>query len=72
MENTCIEVEDHGVELEVGITEFTNTAKAVNGILKQRYSDFIVREISLDGSVSYLSNTSGKEKANDVITTFSR
>ena len=56
--------EEHAIEAFdelVGITEFANTAKSVNGILKQRYSDFIVREIALNGDVSYLKDLSGKE-----------
>uniref|UniRef100_A0A7S3HDG6 TRUD domain-containing protein n=1 Tax=Spumella elongata TaxID=89044 RepID=A0A7S3HDG6_9STRA len=56
--------DDHAVEAFdelVGITEFANSSKSINGILKQRYSDFIVREISIKGEVSYLRDLSGKE-----------
>ena len=52
---------DEDFEMAVGITEFANKATGLRGILKQRYSDFIVREIALNGSVSYLTDTSGKE-----------
>lgn len=59
------ETENEAVEEQfedlVGITEFANKAKGINGILKQRYSDFIVREIALDGSVSYLGSIDGKD-----------
>jgi tRNA pseudouridine13 synthase len=44
----------------VGVTEFANKCKGVHGIMKQRYSDFIVREILTDGTVACLSDMCGK------------
>ncbi|XP_064605575.1 pseudouridylate synthase 7 homolog [Liolophura sinensis] len=38
-------------ERDVGITEYISHHKGFSGILKQRYSDFIVNEIALDGHV---------------------
>mmetsp|Transcript_5728 Transcript_5728/g.13088 ORF Transcript_5728/g.13088 Transcript_5728/m.13088 type:complete len:749 (+) Transcript_5728:23-2269(+) len=53
--------EEESFEAVVGITAFANTSKPFNGILKQRFSDFIVREISLEGSPAYLNDVSAKE-----------
>ncbi|XP_052780104.1 pseudouridylate synthase 7 homolog isoform X2 [Mya arenaria] len=44
-------------EDDVGITEYISTLPGFSGILKQRYSDFLVNEISLDGEVVRLTNT---------------
>lgn len=50
------------VEDEVGITEFVNIdCVGVRGILKQRYSDFIVREVTTEGTVLVLHDLSGKD-----------
>ncbi|KAL3204621.1 hypothetical protein MRX96_011610 [Rhipicephalus microplus] len=40
-----------GFEEEVGITEFVGEHKGFNGVLKQRYSDFLVNEIDPSGCV---------------------
>ena len=48
-------------EEEVGITAFANGSTGFSGILKHRFSDFVVREVSLDGSVTRLVDTSGEE-----------
>ncbi|KAH7948055.1 hypothetical protein HPB52_018157 [Rhipicephalus sanguineus] len=40
-----------GFEEEVGITEFVGKHKGFNGVLKQRYSDFLVNEIDPSGSI---------------------
>lgn len=45
----------------VGISAFANTASGFQGILKQRYSDFIVREIDSAGRVARLESMSGKD-----------
>lgn len=46
----------------MGITEYTSPECAgFVGILKQRYSDFVVREISADGEVLYLTDLDGSE-----------
>ncbi|XP_052283945.1 pseudouridylate synthase 7 homolog isoform X2 [Dreissena polymorpha] len=44
-------------ETDVGITEYISSLPGFNGVLKQRYSDFLVNEISLDGSVVHLTST---------------
>ena len=43
-------------EPDVGIRLFTSTCKGFSGILKQRYSDFIVNEIDLKGNVVELTD----------------
>lgn len=40
-----------GFEENVGITEYVGTHKGFNGVLKQRYSDFLVNEIDPSGRV---------------------
>jgi tRNA pseudouridine13 synthase len=49
------------VEESVGIAEYANTAAGFQGILKQRFSDFVVREVGKDGVVCHLKNQSGKD-----------
>ncbi|OJJ45778.1 hypothetical protein ASPZODRAFT_143660 [Penicilliopsis zonata CBS 506.65] len=45
-------------EAEVGITQFVSAeAVGFSGILKKRYTDFLVNEISLSGEVLHLKNT---------------
>ncbi len=51
-------------ESAVGITNYANTAIGFSGILKQRYSDFVVREVSKSGIVSRLIDISGTELEN--------
>jgi tRNA pseudouridine13 synthase len=46
------------VETSVGISIYANLAHGFQGIVKQRYSDFIVREVGLDGNCSALENIS--------------
>ncbi|XP_030071896.1 pseudouridylate synthase 7 homolog [Microcaecilia unicolor] len=49
----------HGLtEFDVGITKFISSHEGFSGILKERYSDFVVHEIGKDGSVSYLDDLS--------------
>nr|CAI5848544.1 unnamed protein product [Callosobruchus analis] len=45
-------------EKEVGITEYLSCLEGFPAIIKARYSDFQVREISLDGKVAKLTDTS--------------
>ncbi|KAH6684297.1 putative Multisubstrate pseudouridine synthase 7 [Halenospora varia] len=46
-----------GREVEVGIKHFVNTSNpGFNGILKMRYTDFCVHEITLDGNVVHLTS----------------
>ncbi|XP_033018001.1 pseudouridylate synthase 7 homolog [Lacerta agilis] len=45
----------HGLtELDVGITKFVSSHKGFSGILKERYSDFVVHEIGKDGHTIHL------------------
>lgn len=44
-----------------GIVAYANSEKGFQGILKQRYSDFIVREIDKSGVIAQLTTLSGKE-----------
>ncbi|KAK9458736.1 pseudouridine synthase [Lipomyces oligophaga] len=39
------------LENQVGITEYLNSGKGFKGLIKQRYTDFLVNEIGLDGHV---------------------
>lgn len=48
-----------GIENNVGISSFANKADGFQGINKQRYSDFIVREVDANGIVSFLRDISG-------------
>lgn len=49
----------HGLtELDVGITKFVSSHQGFSGILKERYSDFIVHEIGKDGRISHLDDLS--------------
>ena len=50
-------------EKTFGIEEFLSVEKGINGIIKQRYSDFIVREIDQDGNIVKLLSTELPEKA---------
>lgn len=49
------------IETAVGICAYANNCAGFQGIHKQRYSDFVVREVSKSGSVSVLTSTSGSE-----------
>ena len=45
-------------EIAVGITEYVNpTLPAWSGVLKQRYTDFLVNEVDQEGRVVHLSST---------------
>ncbi|XP_044535885.1 pseudouridylate synthase 7 homolog [Gracilinanus agilis] len=49
----------HGLsEVDVGITKFVSSHQGFSGILKERYSDFVVHEIGKDGHISHLDNLS--------------
>ncbi|PSS26725.1 Multisubstrate pseudouridine synthase [Actinidia chinensis var. chinensis] len=43
-------------EADVGIVCYISPLPGFRGILKQRYSDFIVNEVDLDGNVTHLTN----------------
>ncbi|XP_051889897.1 pseudouridylate synthase 7 homolog isoform X2 [Pristis pectinata] len=49
----------HGlIEQDVGITKFVSTHEGFSGILKERYSDFVVHEINKDGKIVVLDDLS--------------
>ncbi|KAL0619804.1 Pseudouridylate synthase 7-like protein [Plecturocebus cupreus] len=49
----------HGLtEVDVGITKFVSSHQGFSGILKERYSDFVVHEIGKDGRISHLNDLS--------------
>ncbi|XP_074050066.1 general transcription factor II-I repeat domain-containing protein 2A-like isoform X2 [Macrotis lagotis] len=49
----------HGLtEVDAGITKFVSSHQSFSGILKERYSDFIIHEIGKDGRIRYLDNLS--------------
>lgn len=59
------EVKDGVTEVDVGITEFLCHQKSstrIRGTLKQRYTDFLVNEIDMDGKVVHLTDTGFKAK----------
>uniref|UniRef100_A0A8C5R5U4 Pseudouridylate synthase 7 homolog n=1 Tax=Leptobrachium leishanense TaxID=445787 RepID=A0A8C5R5U4_9ANUR len=56
---TFADMMKHGlVEMDVGITKFVSSHEGFSGILKERYSDFIVHEIGKNGKISYLNDLS--------------
>src|SRR6186713_1316194 len=51
----ALNADDNRKEIEVGITAWVEESRPVlYGILKKRYTDFLVNEISSDGSVAHL------------------
>uniref|UniRef100_A0A8C3YLY7 Pseudouridylate synthase 7 homolog n=1 Tax=Catagonus wagneri TaxID=51154 RepID=A0A8C3YLY7_9CETA len=63
----------HGLtELDVGITKFVSSHQGFSGILKERYSDFVVHEIGKDGQISHLNDLSvpvdKEDPSKDVLT----
>ena len=44
------------MEKDVGITEYISSHEGFGGIIKQRFSDFHVNEITIDGSIVKLTN----------------
>lgn len=56
----------HGLtELDVGISKFVSSHQGFSGILKERYSDFVVHEIGKDGQISHLDDLSVPVDAED-------
>ncbi|KAI1609389.1 pseudouridine synthase [Exophiala viscosa] len=56
-----IALDDNAKELEVGITAFIDgSRKPFQGILKKRYTDFLVNEILPDGTVLHLQQMNAK------------
>lgn len=60
---------DYEKEVRAGITEYiTPDNLGFTGILKQRYTDFLVNEIGLDGQVLHLKSTQPEKRKKDVKT----
>lgn len=58
---------DYEKEVRAGITEYiTPDNLGFTGILKQRYTDFLVNEIGLDGQVLHLKSTQPEKRKKDV------
>lgn len=54
-------------EKDVGITEYLSNDKGFYGILKHRYSDFLVNEIQKDGTIVHLTDFSAPEEDANII-----
>ncbi|GME97293.1 unnamed protein product [[Candida] boidinii] len=55
IDTTKRQVSNGITEKDVGITEFVcKNANRINGVLKERYSDFMVNEIDMDSNVVHL------------------
>uniref|UniRef100_A0A8C7CQW5 Pseudouridylate synthase 7 homolog n=1 Tax=Oncorhynchus kisutch TaxID=8019 RepID=A0A8C7CQW5_ONCKI len=58
------EMMKHGLtELDVGIQKFVSEHKGFSGILKERYSDFVVHEVNKEGKTVQLDDLSVPEEA---------
>lgn len=56
-------IKDGGLrEKDVGITEYISTHPGFSAVLKERYSDFLVYEIDLEGNVVRLTDTEAPEE----------
>lgn len=56
--------DDNMKEIEVGINTWIDGSRPVfHGILKKRYTDFLVNEVLLDGTVAHLHSLSVKQSA---------
>ncbi|KAK5051576.1 hypothetical protein LTR84_003228 [Exophiala bonariae] len=68
--------DDNMKEIEVGINTWMDSSRPVfHGILKKRYTDFLVNEVLLDGTVAHLHSLSAKPSSDSKIaasTTISR
>ncbi|KAF2011144.1 tRNA pseudouridine synthase D [Aaosphaeria arxii CBS 175.79] len=56
---------DQDRELRAGITEYVSPGLGFSGVLKQRYTDFLVNEIGLDGRVVHLTSTGVKRPSRE-------
>ncbi|CDQ75881.1 unnamed protein product [Oncorhynchus mykiss] len=60
------EMMKHGLtELDVGILKFVSEHKGFSGILKERYSDFVVHEVNKEGKTVQLDDLSVPEEAEE-------
>ncbi|XP_067682997.1 pseudouridylate synthase 7 homolog [Haliotis asinina] len=55
--DTISDTDGHVAEADVGITQYVSSHKGFSAIIKQRYSDFIVNEISDEGREVHLTST---------------
>ncbi|XP_029952958.1 pseudouridylate synthase 7 homolog isoform X2 [Salarias fasciatus] len=64
---TFADMMKHGLtELDVGILKYVSDHEGFSGILKERYSDFVVHEINKQGKVVHLDDLSIPAEAEDV------
>ncbi|XP_054475868.1 pseudouridylate synthase 7 homolog [Anoplopoma fimbria] len=64
---TFADMMKHGLtELDVGILKYVSDHKGFSGILKERYSDFVVHEISKQGEILHLDDLSVPPEAEEV------
>lgn len=54
-------------ESSFGIEEYVSQGEGIGGILKQRYSDFIVREIEKNGNIVQIQNLEHADKKEDEV-----
>eukprot|EP00962_Isochrysis_galbana_P021717 scaffold6416_cov113-Isochrysis_galbana.AAC.1 len=64
----CLSVPTPSPCRQVGITEFCSAGRGFRAATKQRYVDFIVREVQMDGTVARLRSLPVKPTANDSMT----
>nr|XP_040017540.1 pseudouridylate synthase 7 homolog isoform X2 [Gasterosteus aculeatus aculeatus] len=64
---TFADMMKHGLtELDVGILKYVSDHEGFSGILKERYSDFVVNEISKQGKIVHLDDLSVPPEAEEV------
>ncbi|XP_037308106.2 pseudouridylate synthase 7 homolog isoform X1 [Pungitius pungitius] len=64
---TFADMMKHGLtELDVGILKYVSNHEGFSGILKERYSDFVVNEISKQGKIVHLDDLSVPPEAEEV------
>ncbi|XP_034735894.1 pseudouridylate synthase 7 homolog isoform X1 [Etheostoma cragini] len=64
---TFADMMKHGLtELDVGILKYVSDHKGFSGILKERYSDFVVHEINKQGKILHLDDLSIPAEAEEV------
>ncbi|XP_031725090.1 pseudouridylate synthase 7 homolog isoform X2 [Anarrhichthys ocellatus] len=64
---TFADMMKHGLtELDVGILKYVSDHEGFSGILKERYSDFVVNEISKQGKIVHLDDLSIPPEAEEV------
>lgn len=62
--NSTTNAHDNMKEIEVGINTWIDNSRPIfHGLLKKRYTDFLVNEILLDGTVAHLRNVSARQSS---------